>query len=134
MERSCDNCGGAYEAKRPSSRFCSDLCRKRSSRSPVPTESFGSVHTDGGEVVRFVGPVETAAVGLIDLRQMTGTPQAEMALALARRLDSPKETGSAVASMTKQLRDLMDDLDRRGVRVADPLDELRSRREAKRHA
>lgn len=33
MERPCDACGNAYEAKRPASRFCSATCRKRASRS-----------------------------------------------------------------------------------------------------
>jgi hypothetical protein len=49
------------------------------------------------------------------------------------RILNPAETGSAVAALTKQLRDtLAAALDGSEVVVADPLDELRRRRDRKR--
>lgn len=58
----------------------------------------------------------------------------QQALALARRIESPMETGASVASMSKEFRAVMvEALD--GVNVAaDPLDELRLRRDRRRSA
>lgn len=67
---------------------------------------------------------------LVDL-EMATTPHGQMALAIARRLDSPRETGSAIAALSKQLATLLDVVDQRGKRAADPLDELRERRRVK---
>jgi hypothetical protein len=62
---------------------------------------------------------------------VTDLPQAAVALALAQRLDSPRETGAAVAALAKQHSAVLADLEKRGRRAVDPLDELRARRKAK---
>ena len=56
----------------------------------------------------------------------------QAALVLARRIESPMETGSSIASMTKQLRETLADALKGAQRVADPLDEIRARRDSKR--
>jgi hypothetical protein len=52
---------------------------------------------------------------------------------IVTRLINPTESGASVASLTKQLREtLAAALDTSDVVVADPLDELRARRDRKR--
>ena len=51
------------------------------------------------------------------------------ALALAKRLDEGDDPGSAMAAMAKELRVVMNELLARAPAVADPVDELRKRRE-----
>jgi hypothetical protein len=58
----------------------------------------------------------------------------QAALVLARRIESPMETGSSIASMTKQLRETMVDALKGAAVAADPLDEIRARRDSKRIA
>jgi len=60
------------------------------------------------------------------------TYQGQAALELARRIVSPFESGSSVASMTKQLRETMADALKGAAVAADPLDEIRRRRDLKR--
>ena len=124
--RCCDMCGVEYVAKRPQSRFCSDLCRKRAQRAPQ-TATAGSERSaslvDGQVTART-----EARIAELDLLE---DPQAAVALVLARRLDSDAETGAAVASLARQYQVVMDDLGRRGRRSQDPLDALLARRNAK---
>jgi hypothetical protein len=57
----------------------------------------------------------------------------QQALLLATRMTSPHETGAAVASMSKQLQAVVAEA-LKSVKLRDPLDELRLRRDAKRVA
>lgn len=60
-------------------------------------------------------------------------PLSQVALTLAARLDNAEgETGSALAAVAKELRVCLDTLGKSPVAAADPVDELRKRREAKR--
>lgn len=54
------------------------------------------------------------------------------ALALAARLDSGEDPGSAMAAMAKELRQILADLGVNAVTVKNPLDELKRRREVAR--
>lgn len=124
MQRSCDFCGMSYLARSRSSRFCSSTCRLRNHRSPVRAVSALPVHASppGGLVAAITAEFEQS--GLL------GTVLAQQALVLARRVESPLESGSGVASASKELRTVVAAL--RACRVEDdPLDELRRRREWK---
>lgn len=66
---------------------------------------------------------ELEAVGKVD------TPLGATALALAGRLDANDDPGSAMAAMAKELRTTMAELTRTAPAVADPIDELKKRRE-----
>lgn len=57
------------------------------------------------------------------------TPEGAAALVLSGRLDTNEDPGSAMAAMAKELRTTMTDLARSAPAVADPVDELRKRRE-----
>jgi len=126
MEKLCAVCGDLFEAKRPHARYCGDTCRKRAARNPNVVEDAETPDaTPPGEVAT------ATATRIADLDVAT-LPQAALALALARRVDSARETGAAVAALAKQLVVLLDELERRGRREVNPLDELRARRENKR--
>ncbi len=123
MNRECDACGTEYEAQRKTSRYCSTRCRMRASRrieAPVAAESPGS-----GELVEALRR-ELADAGRLD------TALGQQALALAVKLASPFDTGSAMAAVSRELRAVREEALRGAEHVADPLDELRLRRDAKR--
>ena len=125
MERPCDDCGRMYEAKRASSRFCGDTCKKRAQRRPA-----------GAPAPIAEAPEPTS--GLVEVTRRTledagrlDTVLGQQALALAQRLASPRETGASVATMSRELRAVMAEA-LRGVAVAaDGVDEMKARRDAK---
>jgi hypothetical protein len=119
VERECDECGEVYTAQRSTSKYCSDLCRKRALRNP-----------QGGE------PVVTGAAAAVrrelELAGRLDTALGQIALELATALESPKSTGSAKASLARELAVAMDRA-LAGVAVADdPMDELKRVRDRKR--
>lgn len=59
----------------------------------------------------------------------TSTAGGQVALALAARLDAGEDPGSAMAAMAKELRATMVELTREAPAAADPVDELKRRRE-----
>ena len=129
MTRQCDSCSVDYEAQRASSRFCSARCRNRGSRSPTkPARASVVPVTDPATSGLLIATArELEAAGCLD------SVLGHVAVELVRRIINPAETGSAVAALAKQLRDtLAAALEGSVVVEADPLDELRSRRDHKR--
>jgi hypothetical protein len=59
-------------------------------------------------------------------------PLAHTALVLAKRLDANDDPASGMAGMAKELRTIVETLARTATTAADPVDELRQRREARR--
>lgn len=141
MERTCEACGAAYTPKRATSKYCSPKCRKRAAdrreaersaaraassqvSAPAPERSKPSTE--------FVDRItaELDAAGRLD------TVAGRQALLLARRLEDPETSfGSAAASLSRELREVMAEA-MAGVAMADdPVegfrDELRERRERK---
>ena len=116
--RACDACSAPYEAQRAWSRFCSPTCRSRARRGarapqPVPPTPPG----DGGLVRAVVGELEEAG------RLETALGQAT--LAVARRIDENRDTGSAMASLSRELRVTLEQAVA-GARVAaSPLEQMR---------
>lgn len=116
MDRPCDVCGVLYEAKRPSSKYCSGTCRKRASRGvvtlPEVTKREITPVTEGEVPAIAVlprpeevepGPVESALLAELDEVERTETALGQAALALARRVDVGRDTGAGLASLVKQL-------------------------------
>lgn len=62
----------------------------------------------------------------------THSPAGRTAIALATRLDDPDCPATAMAAIAKELRATLTELTRDTVAKGDPIDELRSRREARR--
>ncbi len=132
MQRECDECGHCYTARRVSSRFCGNTCGKRAQRAraaglPPRAASLDGHEAPPSELERVVAR-ELDAVGR--LQSVAG----QVALELAFRVASPYESGAAVASLAKQFREAMDRALAGVDRAADPLDEIRARRDRKRSA
>lgn len=123
MDRACDSCGVTYEAKRPSSRYCSSRCRGRAARAGV------SKPRQPSEPRPVSTSTEIAQHVTAELGDQIGTAAGQMALALAHRLDASVDTGSAMAAVARELRTLMVEVLGSMPQAADPIDELRARRE-----
>ena len=131
VTRLCEVCGTPYEASRPSARFCNVNCRVKAHRDPgaVRGPSELSVSSESGPVGLMVVAVrsELAAAG------RDGSYLGAVALTLADRMDGSKSI-MGYAAMAKELRATMDQA-LAGVKVAaDPVDELRLRRDRVRDA
>lgn len=132
MQRECDVCGLAYTATRPSSRFCGGTCGKRSQRATAAGMPFRQATYDdlGAPPSQLVEAVtrELDEVGRL------GTVGGQLAVLLAHRVASRRETGSATAALAKQLHLTMTEALGGVAKAADPLDEIRARRDRKRAA
>ncbi len=120
--RTCAACGDSLEGRPGKTRFCDATCRKRASRRSGPPvvdapESDGLLNALRCELA-VAGRLETAL--------------GQQALALAVKLASPFDTGSAMAAVSRELRAVREEALRGAEQAADPLDELRLRRDAKR--
>jgi hypothetical protein len=126
LMRACDVCQAPYEALRRTSKSCSKRCSMRTSRAGVTAGSWVAREpsADGLALVE-VARRELEAAG----REQTALGQ--LAVLLAGRLCGPLETGGGVAALSKELREVMAVAVASAVAGADPLDELRRRREAK---
>ncbi len=130
IKRRCDVCGKPYEAKLSSSRFCGGTCRARASRMGGVPASLAVLKQDD-EPTSPSGTVAAVRVELEAVEQSTSALGA-MALALAARIDSGRETGSAMATLTRESRLTMDEArasGRHASSIAEKLgDELAQRR------
>lgn len=125
MQRSCDFCGTAYEAKRSSSRFCGSTCRARKSTGAVvpmrpPPEVPAPDRPSLAESVRAelrAADAESSGLGV-------------SALLLAERIDSGQDPGSSLAALNRELRATLAEATRGQVRsgLATLRDELAERR------
>jgi hypothetical protein len=134
MRKTCADCREPFEAKRPSARFCSAKCRQRAHR-----RAGGAA---GGEVLELPaepssepaagGSVTEATVAELEAAGRLGTALGQAAVALARRIDAgASEPGSSFASLVRQHGATLAEAVKDAAAKADPLDELRSRRERK---
>lgn len=121
----CEECGTSYTARRPSSRFCGDTCRKRANRRQGPPVEVPAA--PGG----VPGPVGAAVRAELAAAGTDATALGVTAVVLADRVDAGGESGTAVASVVRELRAVLADLERNAPVAASPLDELRARRDAR---
>lgn len=135
MRRPCNTCGRAYEARRPSSKYCSDTCRKRAQRARGGTAWPGAKarkpaeSTAGEQSSPLVASVIQELTDAGRLQSSAG----QRALHLAHQLAAPRmESGSGVAALDKQLAAAMAQALDGVARVADTLDELGARRARRR--
>lgn len=142
-ERNCDFCGEVYIAKMPNSRFCRGSCRVRNHQAKVLDQQVKAVLAgetveivDGEEVSvvpKYVPPVDLVSITrrtLEDANKLE-TVAGQQALRLAEAMCG-RETGAGLASLSKALTTVMEEI-AGGTSVADDmLDELRARRERRR--
>lgn len=134
MKRSCDACGRAYEAKTKRSKYCSDReCVRNRER------GWKRGQRSGGKVVDLSPPPEpepvlSAVAVTRDALEVVGrlhTPAGVNALLLAAKLDAGGDTGSAMAALSKQHLAALAEATKGVKAAADPVDELRAKREAR---
>ncbi|GAC1375745.1 MAG: hypothetical protein NVSMB4_04130 [Acidimicrobiales bacterium] len=135
MTRSCAQCGLNYDASRPNSTYCGDTCRKRAQRAQKVAGSLPTAPERPETPLDASEPALVAAVRreLSEADRLT-TVAGQVALELAVRVANRREMGSAVASLSKQLREAMAEAMVNVVAEASPLDEIRARRDARRNA
>jgi hypothetical protein len=123
---SCLGCGNLFETSRNTAKTCSVTCRKRASRAglttvpPRETPDFPEKPLIHPLVVQTTQELEEAGV----LESVHG----QIALALAEKLSVGNDTGSAMASLARQLSAAMSEALAGGTKKADSLDELAERR------
>ncbi len=132
MQRQCESCGRSYAARRASSRFCGDTCGKRSQRARAAGIPLRAATLDGHEAAP--SELERATAHELEAVGRLESVAGQLALELARRVASGYESGAAVASLVKELRATMAAALAGVDRAADPLDEIRARRDRKRSA
>lgn len=114
MTLECAVCEGSFEAKNKRARYCGDVCRKRAQRQPKPGAN-GFERSTRKELERL---------GKLD--SMLG----QQALVIAARMGNKGETGSAIATLSREHSRLMAAV-AAGATTADPVDEARQSRERK---
>lgn len=147
MKRNCDYCRRPYMAQRPQSKYCSAKCRVQMSRTPksyvpvkgkkppkekaveskqLPVENvdLNDPSPSDHALVRIT-KAELEAAGVLD------TMLGQQALRVATQMCG-YETAGGMASLSKELSRVMAEAMRAAVPlVADPVDELAARRDAK---
>lgn len=117
MKRPCDVCKTEYEAKRPTSKYCSATCRTRASRGATSVVPITPPP---------IGPVEVAT--LAELTEMGRNESAlgQAALTLARRVDRGAEAPSGLSSLVKQLEATLESVARAAKQAApSPIDQMK---------
>jgi hypothetical protein len=126
MVRHCDVCSAEYVAKRRSSRFCSDRCRKRANRGVL------TGHAKVLELQMEPSPLVAAVEAELRDAGRLGSSVGQQALHLAIRMTtSAFDTGSSVAALNKELTVTMQRALKDVIIGVGPLDELRVRRARK---
>ena len=130
MQRQCDVCGRVYTARRARSRFCGGTCGKRSQRAGAAGIGPRAGVLDGEEAPP--SELERAVTRELEAVGRLESVAGQVALELAYRVVSPHETGAAVAALAKQLTASLAVALGDVAPAADPLDEIRARRDRKR--
>jgi hypothetical protein len=131
---SCQECGKLFEAKRRGALFCGQTCRKRSSSRDIEARKEGQIVP-----ITAISPPETPVqrreAGLVattraklEEAEAIDTVPGQIALRLAEKLAQPGDTGSAMASLARQLSAAMAEALAAGTKQADGIDELAERR------
>jgi len=107
-DKPCEECGTTFTAKTSRAKFCGTACRVRANRRPSKSGASSSDQPPVQALPERGGLVGQVAADLANLDVLNTIP-GRAALALAYRIESPMETGSAAASMTKELSRLVED-------------------------
>jgi hypothetical protein len=134
----CAVCGGRFEAKRATRKYCSPRCRVRASRAGEPLPPA----RDAPPVVKLAPAPSldvstgtgllTVTVHALEEADRVDTPMGQATLLIARLLDSGiQDTGSSIAALIRQydliLTKALDGADKKMT----PLEKIRREREMK---
>lgn len=120
----CEQCGETFEAARRTRKYCGDRCRQQSRRSATE-EEVAAVAPELPHVVAMTQR-ELAKLGKAD------TVLGAQALTVAVRMASAKDTGSAIAALSRELDRLMLRLRSGAKEQEDEVTSARRRRDEKR--
>jgi hypothetical protein len=131
---SCQECSALFEAKRRGAQFCGTACRKRASSRDIAAREAGELAPvspiSAPETAE--NPPESPLVAStrreLDEAGVADTVNGQIALRLALKLSQPGDTGSAMASLARQLSAAMAEALAGGTKKADSMDELMERR------
>lgn len=131
--RACESCGASLEGRRSDARTCSLTCKerlkKRKQRGTVVEFAPRPVAGDAEPPVVLALIRDLEAAGRLD------TAEGEHALFLCRRMAAAeRDTGSGVASLSKEYRTARAEALKGAQVKRTRLDELRAQRDAKRGA
>jgi len=131
MQRECDQCGLLYVARRVNSRFCGDTCGKRAQRARAAGIPLLAATLEDHEAP---SELERATIRELEAAGRLASVAGQVTILLAGRIGGRRESGAATAALAKHFFVTMDEA-LGGVAVAaDPLDEIRARRDRKRAA
>lgn len=122
MTAKCAGCGKDFEAQRKTARFCGPTCRQRAHRRPDAPAAPVQVITPAEPALVAATRKELEAAGRLE------TTLGQAALRLAEQMSDGRDTGSAMAALSKELRAVMAEALADAPKVADSVDELSQRR------
>ena len=128
----CQVCSKEFETRSPRAKFCGSTCRSRGHRSGTNTQSVVPLPTPPDKA-DAIAPLLEATRRELEAAGVAETALGQQAIELARRMSDPRAMGLSVAPISKELRSVMAEALKDAPR-ASGLDELRSRRDRKRHA
>lgn len=132
-------CGKPLTSGNPRAKYCGSTCRSRACQArskgvpDVPRTLPGELLVQA-PVQDDPEGVHAAVLGELVALDRAATPLGRAALALAARIDRAMDTGSALASTVKQLEATMTAATAGAAAAKTSADELRARRDAKRHS
>lgn len=138
MEATCEECGAAFEAKRATAKYCRRACSARATRKRAaaaapaaapPADPASVTPPPGAEGMPLL---VAATLDELAKAKRLDTALGQAALVLAAKAGSWSDTGSATASVVRELRATLQAALAGAETTADPLDELRARRDRKR--
>lgn len=138
MQKRCEVCDRAFEARRATTRFCGQACQKRAKRAQragnpakgaklvaLPTPP-ADPESDEGERPDSLTPIAAATLKQLEAAGRLDTPIGVAALAAAYKLDvSMAETGSSYASLLKGYREALAEAMKDAQGAEDPIDKIR---------
>ena len=126
MTRICRGCDTDISDRHPSAKTCSNTCRVRISSQRRNSEPGNSEPANTEGTLQLVEHTQATLVktGLLL------TPEGQLLMHLANKLakSSTKETGSSMASLSKEYSRVLADIKSRDIAGADPIDILLERR------
>lgn len=124
VQVTCQQCGEVFEAKRRSRKYCGDRCQKQARRRATD----GEVLEVAPDLPRLVQLTETELRTLGKFDTVLG----QQAMTLAGRMVARKDTGSAIAAVSRELDRIMQRLRSGVAQTEDEVASARRRRDEKR--
>ena len=133
--RACESCGVEFEPSNRRQRFCGTTCRVRAHKAQVDVSRLAVVAAIVASGIEH--PVVAATRGQLEEAGRLGTPLGANALLVAERLAlsmQSADSGSAFAAVSRQHAAILTEALRGAVKAGDQVDDLRTRRLARKTA